>query len=151
MQRIGSPRGSCVNGTPALTSCWGATALRSLNFNDCSVSKKIQNHRSAHAKLGFHAVAIMQRTCWHQVATIGLGNDQRFENYRSRYPRYTSIQGSVVQTLQVGRGRPLETWLLLSRALRRKCRCFPPHSSTGGGESVLCSAPRSVSCFLSSR
>ena len=106
MQRIGSPRGSCVNGTPASTPCWGATALRSLNFNDCSVSKKIQNHRSAHAKLGFHAIAITPRTCWHQVATIGLGNDQRFENYRSRFPHYTSIQGSVVQTSQVGHGRP---------------------------------------------
>ena len=63
----------------------------------------------AHAKLGFHAIAITPRTCWHQVATIGLGNDQRFENYRSRFPRYTSIQGNVVQTLQVGGGMPLET------------------------------------------
>ena len=38
-----------------------------------------------------------------QVATIALGNDQKFENYRSLYPRYTSIQGSIVQTLQVKR------------------------------------------------
>ena len=36
-----------------------------------------------------------------ELATIGLGNDQRFENYRSLYPRYTSIQGSVIQTLKV--------------------------------------------------
>ena len=90
-----------MNGTPALTPWLGGIALRSLNFSNCSVSKKIQNHRSTHAKIGFHAIAITPRTCWHQVATIGLGNDQRFENYRSRYPRYTSIQGSVVQTLQV--------------------------------------------------
>jgi hypothetical protein len=36
-----------------------------------------------------------------QVPTIGLGNAQQFENYKNIYPRYTSIQGSVVQTLQV--------------------------------------------------
>ena len=51
MQRIGSARGSCVNGTPALTSCWGATALRSWNFSNCSVSKKVQNHRSPRQNL----------------------------------------------------------------------------------------------------
>ena len=151
MQLIGSARGSCVNGTPALTPWLGGIALRSLNFNNCSVSKKIQNHRSTNAKIGFHAIAITPRLCWHQVATIGLGNDQRFENYRSRFPRYTSIQGNVMQTLQVGGGMPLETWLLLSRALHRKYRCFPPHSSSGDGKSVPCSAPRSVPCFLSSR
>ena len=90
-----------MNGTLALTPWLGATALRSLNFSNCSISKMIQNHRSAHAKLGFHAIAITLRTCWHQVATIGLGNDQRFDNYGSRFPRYTSIQGNVMQTLQV--------------------------------------------------
>jgi hypothetical protein len=46
-------------------------------------------------------VHVINNSARTQVATIGLGNDQRFENYRSLYPRYTSIQGSVVQTLKV--------------------------------------------------
>jgi len=95
------------------------------------------------------AIATTQRSCWHQVATIGLGNDQRFENYRSRFPRYTSIQGSVVQTLQVGGGLVTFASAFRERFIG-KYRYFPPYSSSGDGKSVQCSAPRSVHCFLSS-
>ena len=71
------------------------------------------------------ANASTQRTCRHQVATIGIGNDQRFENYRSRFPRYTSIQGNVVQTLQVGGGCHWRLGCYFSRAPHRKMQVLP--------------------------